>query len=82
MDSYFYVYILKSKVDETKHYVGSTQNIEERLIKHNQGGCPHTKKYKPWKVETAIAFSDKQKAQSFEKYLKSHSGRAFSKIHF
>ena len=82
MDSYFYVYILKSKIDDSRHYVGCTQDLEKRLIKHNEGGCPHTKKYKPWKVETAIAFSDEQKARSFEKYLKSHSGRAFSKKHF
>jgi len=79
---YFYVYILKSEVDESKHYVGYSQNLKERLIKHNEGGCPHTKKFKPWKIETAIAFTDKEKALSFEKYLKSHSGRAFSQKHF
>lgn len=81
-NSYFYVYILRSEADESKHYVGYTQNLEKRLKKHNEGGCTHTKKYKPWKIETAIAFTDKEKALSFEKYLKSHSGRAFSRKHF
>ena len=82
MKSYFYVYILKSEVDESKHYVGFTENLEERLKKHNEGGCVHTRKFKPWKIEIAIAFKDKEKALSFEKYLKSHSGRAFSRKHF
>ena len=33
-------------------------------------------------IETAIAFRSKEKASAFEKYLKSHSGRAFAKKHF
>ena len=36
----------------------------------------------PWKMTTAISFSEKQKAFAFEKYFKSHSGRAFSKKTF
>ena len=82
MNLFFYVYILKSEVDESKHYVGFTENLEDRLKKHNEGECVHTRKFKPWKIETAIAFKDKEKALSFEKYLKSHSGRTFSKKHF
>jgi hypothetical protein len=33
----------------------------------------------PWKIKTAIAFKDNDKAIEFEKYLKSQSGRAFAK---
>jgi hypothetical protein len=33
---------------------------------------------KPWRLVTYIAFSDEKKAVAFEKYLKSHSGRAFA----
>jgi predicted GIY-YIG superfamily endonuclease len=32
----YYVYILKSLKDQT-YYVGSTQNLESRLIRHNEG---------------------------------------------
>jgi hypothetical protein len=32
--------------------------------------------------ETAVAFSDKERAVAFEQYLKTHSGRAFAKKHF
>jgi predicted GIY-YIG superfamily endonuclease len=46
---------------------------------HNQGNTSHTLKYKPWRLKTAIAFTDRQKALDFEVYLKSPSGRAFAK---
>jgi predicted GIY-YIG superfamily endonuclease len=36
-------------------------------------------KFKPWKLVWYCAFPDKYKALAFEKYLKSHSGRAFAK---
>jgi putative endonuclease len=45
---------------------------------HNQGKNSHTSKYKPWRLKTAIAFTDRQKALDFEAYLKSPSGRAFA----
>jgi putative endonuclease len=76
------VYILSSLVDPTAHYTGITGNLEERLAKHNQGGCPHTAKFMPWRVETYTVFTDKQKAVDFESYLKSGSGREFARRHF
>lgn len=79
---FHYVYIIRSLTHDKRHYVGSTENIEERLKKHNTGQCEHTSKFRPWQIETAIAFRSKEKAANFEKYLKSHSGRAFAKRHF
>ena len=46
---------------------------------HNSGKDPHTLKYKPWRIKTAVAFSDRNQALEFERYLKSPSGRAFAK---
>jgi putative endonuclease len=46
---------------------------------HNQGKESHTSKYKPWRVKTAIAFTDRREGLDFEAYLKSPSGRAFAK---
>ena len=74
-----YVYILQSMSDDKRFYIGITDNMEMRLEKHNAGEVPHTSKYKPWRVKTYIAFSDETQAQSFEKYLKTASGRAFAK---
>jgi predicted GIY-YIG superfamily endonuclease len=59
--------------------VGFTENLNDRLRDHNYGKNPHTAKSKPWKIKTAIAFSDRQKALDFERYLKTPSGRAFAK---
>jgi len=76
---FHYVYILFSISNETRHYTGLTENLENRLKAHNSGQVPHTAKYRPWQIETAIAFRSREKAAAFEKYLKSHSGRAFAK---
>jgi predicted GIY-YIG superfamily endonuclease len=79
MDTFYYVYILESQTNPGHFYTGYTQDLKARLSKHNQGGCPHTVKYRPWRIKTSIAFSDKEKALAFERYLKSASGRAFAK---
>ena len=78
---YYYVYILQSKNFSDKYYTGYTTDLKKRLNKHNEGGCEHTKKHKPWEIKTAIAFTEKEKALKFEKYLKTHSGRAFAIKH-
>jgi putative endonuclease len=82
MKDFTYVYILKSESDVTHRYTGLTEDLDARLKSHNQGDNPHTSKYRPWKIETAIAFCSRDKAVAFEKYLKSHSGRAFASKHF
>jgi predicted GIY-YIG superfamily endonuclease len=74
-----YVYILQSMAFPDRYYVGSTDDLKSRLKYHNAGKAPHTSKYKPWRVNTYVGFSDEERAISFEKYLKSSSGRAFSK---
>ena len=73
----YYVYILQSINFVDQSYVGYTENIDSRLAHHNNGSTFHTAKYKPWKIVTYIAFTDKNKAIEFEKYLKSGSGRVF-----
>ena len=82
MNTFQYVYILQSEKDSTKHYTGHTENIQERLKKHNSGGCSHTSKFKPWIIQNYFAFNSKDKAIAFEKYLKSGSGREFARRHF
>jgi len=83
MDGQFwYVYMLQS-IDPPGHwYVGLTENLAARLKAHNSLKVPHTSKFAPWRIETAVAFRDKEKALAFERYLKSQSGRAFAKKHF
>ena len=78
----FYTYILRSISHPNQRYIGSTGDLRKRLAEHNAGGTPHTAKYRPWKLETYIAFELEDRARAFEIYLKSGSGHAFAKRHF
>jgi hypothetical protein len=51
-------------------------------MEHNSGECKTTSTDRPWRIETAIFFRNEAKAHDFERYLKSGSGRAFSKRRF
>ena len=73
----WYVYLLIC--NDGKTYVGCTDNIDDRLKRHQSGWVPATKKRLPIKLVTYVVFQDKYKAFNFEKYLKSGSGRAFLK---
>jgi putative endonuclease len=74
-----YDYLLKSEAFADQRYVGLTSDLKVRLGDHNAGKSPHTAKFKPWSLVTYLAFSDRQKAESFERYLKSGSGHAFAR---
>jgi putative endonuclease len=60
-------------------HTGATEDLKRRISDHNTGKSSHTAKFKPWKLVWYCAFPDKYKALAFEKYLKSHSSRAFAK---
>jgi predicted GIY-YIG superfamily endonuclease len=73
-----YVYILQS-LDSEHFYVGMTDDLRKRFAWHNAGDVPHTSKFKPWRVNTYVGFSDENRAVESERYLKSPSGRAFAR---
>jgi putative endonuclease len=75
----YYVYILLCS--DCKPYVGCTENLQARVIRHKNGYVPATKTRLPVKLINYICFLDKYKAYKFEKYLKSGSGRAFINRH-
>ncbi|HEY7670423.1 MAG TPA: GIY-YIG nuclease family protein [Hyphomicrobium sp.] len=74
-----YVYLLQSELFADERYVGLTSDLKGRLSAHNASKSPHTSKFAPWRLVTYIAFSDKRKAELFERYLKSGSGHAFAR---
>ncbi len=76
----FYTYILKEK-NKNHFYVGSTNNLKRRLEEHGIGINISTKN-SCWQVYCYFAFLNEKVARKFEKYLKTGSGRAFSKRHF
>ena len=82
MATFHYVYIMTSCHYPARRYTGRTSNLRRRFRAHNSGQVRHTSKFKPWRIEIAVAFRDSTKAVEFERYMKSHSGRAFAKKHF
>jgi putative endonuclease len=69
----------RSLADPEQEYIGASEDLKQRMTDHNAGKSTHTAKFKPWELLWYCAFPDKHKALEFERYLKSHSGRAFSK---
>ena len=67
----YYVYLIKTLEGYTKKsYVGYTNNLVNRIIKHNSNlGAKSTKGYK-WELVFKKRFFSKQKALSFEYKLK------------
>lgn len=75
----YYIYSLKCKKG---HYIGCTNDLKDRLQKHQKGYVVATKNRLPVKLNFYFVIKDKYKAFEFEKYLKSGSGRAFINKHF
>ena len=79
MDTW-HVYLLKC--NDSTIYTGCTSNLTDRMRRHNKGEVKYTSTRLPFELITYITFSNKYKAYDFEKYLKSGSGKAFSKKRF
>ena len=77
-----YVYLLSSASHAGQRYVGMTGDLKARLKFHNADLSVHTAKYLPWKLVAYFAFEEERKAQRFEYYLKSGSGKAFANQRF
>ena len=65
----YYVYIIQSLKDET-YYVGSTQDLESRLQRHNQGRSQYTKPKRPWKLVYHEKYPDRPSAAKREHEIK------------
>ena len=75
----YYVYLIESVSAQGERYLGMTSDLKQRLQEHNAGKSSHTSKFKPWKLTAYIAFTDRAKAEAFDRYLKSGSGHAFAR---
>jgi len=74
-----YVYLLESMAFPGERYTGLTNDLRARLSDHNAGKSAHTAKFRPWRIVSYIAFSNRRTAEDFERYLKSGSGHAFAR---
>ena len=78
----FFVYVLRS-LRTRRHYVGSTQDVQARLLQHNAGRSPSTRSAAPWELlhterfpsrSAALAQERRIKSRGIERYLKSLLG--------
>lgn len=70
----FVTYILESEKNG-KYYIGSTGNINERILKHNKGHSKYTKGRGPFKLIYKEEYETLSKAKKREHYLKSLKSR-------
>ncbi len=76
----FNVYILKSEKD-SKFYIGSTKNIEQRLYRHNKGLVKSTKNRIPFVLVYCEEFLTLSEARRRERQIKSYKGgKAFDNL--
>ncbi len=70
----FYTYILRSELNNP-FYIGSTNNIEQRLYFHNHGLVKSTKRYKPWQLIYIEEYKTLKFARNRELQIKSWKSR-------
>jgi putative endonuclease len=72
----FKVYILWSESLQ-KFYVGSTNNLEDRIYRHNTGQGRFTVKGMPWKLVLNINCENRKEAVQLEGKIKKRGIRRF-----
>jgi len=72
----YFTYILYSETI-SRYYTGSTQNIEERLRRHNSGHSKSTRGKGPWELIKSYAFETRAEAIQLEKRIKKRGARRF-----
>lgn len=75
-----YVYILECS--DKKTYIGCTKDLKDRISRHGKGKMQATIDRLPVELTAYFAFNNEKIAFKFDKYLKSGSGRTFTKNHF
>ena len=70
------VYILFSKTS-LKYYTGQTDNLENRLYRHNSGLSLATKSGKPWTLIYQIEFNTRSEAVQLESKIKKRGAKRY-----
>jgi len=64
----FFVYIIQS--NSGKNYIGQTNNLQDRLIRHNSNRSNYTKNKGPWKLVISVKVNSRSEAVTLETKLK------------
>ena len=75
----FYIYILEN--EKGKHYIGYTNDLEDRLKRHNTNQVKWTSNKGPWKIIYSEYFESKPDAYKRERQIKRYKGgNAFKEL--
>ncbi|TET79122.1 GIY-YIG nuclease family protein [candidate division TA06 bacterium] len=72
----YVIYVLRSLKDG-KLYIGHTDSLHMRLIRHHSGDVRSTKARRPLKLVYSESVQTREKAVSRERYFKSGPGHRF-----
>ena len=72
----YFVFILYSQKND-RYYVGQTQNLEERLERHNIGRNKSTKSGIPWSLVHYEVVTDRSAALAKERYIKNLGSKRY-----
>ncbi|MFA5986190.1 MAG: GIY-YIG nuclease family protein [Parcubacteria group bacterium] len=74
----YFVYILESLKD-SKFYIGQTNNLQNRLKRHNAGHVKATTHRRPLKLVYQETYASRSEALKREKYLKDLKSHTYIK---
>ena len=70
----YHLYILYSKrIDQ--YYIGHTNDLDDRLTRHNEGKSLATKRGVPWQLKFSTPFQTRSEAMRAEQWLKRMKSR-------
>ena len=69
-----YCYVLRSE-KTGRRYVGSCENLADRVRRHNAGESKATKHGMPWTLVRSESFATRSEATQRERYYKTGRGR-------
>jgi predicted GIY-YIG superfamily endonuclease len=72
----FTVYILYSS-SLNQYYIGHTENLQDRIIRHTNSGTKSTKKANDWVVRYTEEFGSRQEAMQREWEIKKKKSRKY-----
>jgi putative endonuclease len=70
----FHCYVLRSE-KTGRRYVGSCENLSDRIHRHNAGESKATKHGVPWVLIHSESFATRSEATKRERYYKTGRGR-------
>ena len=72
----FFTYILQSDQDGS-YYIGSSQDPDERLIKHNRNHAGYSSRKRPWRIVWKQEFSCREEAIKMELPIKKQKSKSY-----